>query len=109
MFATLQLVPDPLAVTATPEILPDGSKSVSVLKFSEEVKATVIASPSLAHSLSLLFEVMLAVAMVGLTKSRENASPLAPGYFVVPSWVVNLRLIVPVPLDGKAASAVILE
>ena len=85
VFATLQLVPDPLAVTATPEILPDGSKSVSVLKFSEEVKATVIASPSLAHSLSLLFEVMLAVAMVGLTKSRVNASPLAPGYFVFPS------------------------
>ena len=85
VFATLQLVPDPLAVTATPEILPDGSKSESVLRASEEVKATVIASPDFAHSESLLFEVMLAVDMVGLTKSRVNASPLDPGYFVEPS------------------------
>ena len=85
MFATLQLVPDPLAVTATPDILPEGSKSESVLRASDEVKATVMASPDLAHSESLLFEVILAVDMVGLTKSRVNASPLEPGYFVEPS------------------------
>ena len=38
-----------------------------MLRASDDVKATVMASPSLAHSLSLLFDVMLAVAIVGLT------------------------------------------